>query len=112
MILCKEEYAKAIDKAVFPGIQGGPLMHVIAAKAVAFGEALQPEFKVYAQQVIDNAKALAAALQEKGLTIVSGGTDTHVMLVDVRSTGLTGKEAEHLLDEVRIQFHLIQLAHL
>ena len=102
MILCKEKYAKAIDKAIFPGIQGGPLMHVIAAKAVALGEALQPEFKVYAQQVIDNAKALAAALQEKGLTIVSGGTDTHVMLVDVRSTGLTGKEAEHLLDEVGI----------
>ena len=102
MILCKEKYAKAIDKAIFPGIQGGPLMHVIAAKAVAFGEALQPEFKVYAQQVIDNAKALAATLQEKGLTIVSGGTDTHVMLVDVRSTGLTGKEAEHLLDEVGI----------
>ena len=102
LILCKEKYAKAIDKAIFPGIQGGPLMHVIAAKAVAFGEALQPEFKVYAQQVIDNAKALAAALQEKGLTIVSGGTDTHVMLVDVRSTGLTGKEAEHLLDEVGI----------
>lgn len=102
MIFCKEKYAKAIDKAIFPGIQGGPLMHVIAAKAVAFGEALQPEFKVYAQQVIDNAKALAAALQEKGLTIVSGGTDTHVMLVDVRNTGLTGKEAEHLLDEVGI----------
>lgn len=102
MILCKEKYAKAIDKAIFPGIQGGPLMHVIAAKAVAFGEALQPEFKVYAQQVIDNAKSLAAALQEKGLTIVSGGTDTHVMLVDVRNTGLTGKEAEHLLDEVGI----------
>ena len=102
MILCKEKYAKAIDKSIFPGIQGGPLMHVIAAKAVALGEALQPEFKVYAQQVIDNAKALAAALQEKGLTIVSGGTDTHVMLVDVRNTGLTGKEAEHLLDEVGI----------
>ena len=102
LILCKEKYAKAIDKSIFPGIQGGPLMHVIAAKAVALGEALQPEFKVYAQQVIDNAKALAAALQDKGLTIVSGGTDTHVMLVDVRSTGLTGKEAEHLLDEVGI----------
>ena len=102
MILCKEKYAKAIDKSIFPGIQGGPLMHVIAAKAVALGEALQPEFKVYAQQIIDNAKALAAALQDKGLTIVSGGTDTHVMLVDVRSTGLTGKEAEHLLDEVGI----------
>ena len=102
LILCKEKYAKAIDKSIFPGIQGGPLMHVIAAKAVALGEALQPEFKVYAQQIIDNAKALAAALQDKGLTIVSGGTDTHVMLVDVRSTGLSGKEAEHLLDEVGI----------
>ena len=102
LILCKEKYAKASDKSIFPGIQGGPLMHVIAAKAVALGEALQPEFKVYAQQIIDNAKALAAALQDKGLTIVSGGTDTHVMLVDVRSTGLTGKEAEHLLDEVGI----------
>ena len=102
LILCKEKYAKAIDKSIFPGIQGGPLMHVIAAKAVALGEALQPEFKVYAQQIIDNAKALAAALHDKGLTIVSGGTDTHVMLVDVRSTGLTGKEAEHLLDEVGI----------
>ena len=102
MILCKEEYAKAIDKAVFPGIQGGPLMHVIAAKAVALGEALQPEFKVYAEQVIKNAKVLAAELIAKGLTIVSGGTDTHVMLVDVRNTGLTGKEAEHLLDEIDI----------
>ena len=102
MILCKEEYAKAIDKAVFPGIQGGPLMHVIAAKGVALGEALQPEFKVYAEQVIKNAKVLAAELIAKGLTIVSGGTDTHVMLVDVRNTGLTGKEAEHLLDEIGI----------
>lgn len=102
MILCKEAYAKAIDKAVFPGIQGGPLMHVIAAKAVALGEALQPEFKVYAEQVIKNAKVLAAELMAKGLTIVSGGTDTHVMLVDVRNTGLTGKEAEHLLDEIGI----------
>lgn len=102
MILCKEEYAKAIDKAVFPGIQGGPLMHVIAAKAVALGEALQPEFKEYAEQVIKNAKVLATELMAKGLTIVSGGTDTHVMLVDVRNTGLTGKEAEHLLDEIGI----------
>ena len=102
MILCKEEYAKAIDKAVFPGVQGGPLMHVIAAKAVALGEALQPEFKEYAEQVIKNAKVLAAELMAKGLTIVSGGTDTHVMLVDVRNTGLTGKEAEHLLDEIGI----------
>lgn len=102
MILCKEEYAKAIDKAIFPGIQGGPLMHVIAAKAVAFGEALQPAFKEYAQKVVANAKVLAEALQAEGLTIISGGTDTHVMLVDVRNTGLTGKEAEHLLDEVGI----------
>ena len=107
MILCKEEYAKAIDKAVFPGIQGGPLMHVIAAKAVALGEALQPEFKVYAEQVIKNAKVLAAELIAKGLTIVSGGTDTHVMLVDVRNTGLTGKEAEHLLDEIGITANTI-----
>lgn len=102
MIMCKEKYAKAIDKAIFPGIQGGPLMHVIAAKAVAFGEALQPEFKVYAQQIITNAKVLAQALSDYGFTIVSGGTDTHVMLVDVRNTELTGKEAEHLLDEVGI----------
>jgi len=102
MILCKEEYAKQIDKAIFPGIQGGPLMHVIAAKAVAFGEALKPEFKAYAKQIISNAKVLAEALAAKGLKIVSGGTDTHVMLVDVRSTGLTGKDAEHLLDEVGI----------
>lgn len=102
MILCKEKYAKAIDKAIFPGIQGGPLMHVIAAKAVAFGEALQPEFKDYANHIVENAKALAESLKEEGLTIVSGGTDTHVMLVDVRSTGLTGKDAEHLLDEVGI----------
>lgn len=102
MILCKEQYAKAIDKATFPGIQGGPLMHVIAAKAVAFGEALKPEFKEYAQQVVTNAKVLAAALQKEGFKIVSGGTDTHVMLVDVRSCGLTGKVAEFLLDEVGI----------
>lgn len=102
MILCKEQYAKAIDKAIFPGIQGGPLMHVIAAKAVAFGEALQPAFKEYAQQVVTNAKVLAAALEKEGFLIVSGGTDTHVMLVDVRSCGLTGKVAEFLLDEVGI----------
>lgn len=102
MILCKEQYAKAIDKAIFPGIQGGPLMHVIAAKAVAFGEALKPEFKEYAQQVVTNAKVLAVALQKEGFKIVSDGTDTHVMLVDVRSCGLTGKVAEFLLDEVGI----------
>ena len=102
MIMCKKEYAKAIDKSMFPGIQGGPLMHVIAAKAVAFGEALQPEFKEYAKQVIVNAQTLAEALQAEGFTIVSGGTDTHVLLVDLRSVGLTGKVAEHLLDEIGI----------
>ncbi|WP_126937398.1 serine hydroxymethyltransferase [Veillonella sp. CHU740] len=102
MIMCKEEYAKAIDKSIFPGIQGGPLMHVVAAKAVAFGEALQPEFKEYAKQVIVNAQTLANALQQEGFTIVSGGTDTHVLLVDLRTVGLTGKVAEHILDEVGI----------
>ena len=102
MIMCKEEYAKAIDKSIFPGIQGGPLMHVIAAKAVAFGEALQPEFNEYAKQIIVNAQTLADALQEEGFTIVSGGTDTHVLLVDLRTVGLTGKVAEHVLDEVGI----------
>ena len=102
MIMCKEEYAKAIDKSIFPGIQGGPLMHVIAAKAVAFGEALQPEFKEYAKQVIVNAQTLADALQQEGFTIVSGGTDTHLLLVDLRAVGLTGKVAEHILDEVGI----------
>ena len=102
MIMCKEEYAKAIDKSIFPGIQGGPLMHVIAAKAVAFGEALQPVFKEYAKQVIVNAQTLAEELQQEGFTIVSGGTDTHVLLVDLRTVGLTGKVAEHVLDEVGI----------
>jgi len=91
-----------IDKAVFPGIQGGPLMHVIAAKAVAFGEALQPEFKSYQQRVLENARTLANALTQRGLRVVSGGTDNHVLLVDVRSRGLSGKEAEHILDEVGI----------
>ena len=102
MILTSEEFAKAIDKTVFPGLQGGPLMHVIAGKAVAFGEALQPSFKVYAQQVIDNAKAMAKALEERGFRIVSGGTDTHVFLVNVDVVGLSGKKAERLLDEVGI----------
>ena len=102
LILCKQEYAQAIDKAIFPGIQGGPLMHVIAAKAVAFGEALKPEFKLYQRRILENAKALAAALTQKGFRIVSGGTDNHIVLVDVRSKGLTGKEAEHILDEVGI----------
>ncbi|MGI6332939.1 MAG: serine hydroxymethyltransferase [Zhaonellaceae bacterium] len=102
MILCKAEYAKMIDKAVFPGLQGGPLMHVIAAKAVAFKEALSPSFKAYQEQVVKNAAALANALMEKGIDIVSGGTDTHLMLVDVRSRKITGKEAEHRLDEIGI----------
>ena len=102
MILCKEEFAKAIDKAIFPGTQGGPLMHVIAAKAVAFHEALQPEFKVYQQQIIDNAQALAQGLMDVGFRLVSGGTDNHLMLIDVKSKGLTGKEAEKMLDEANV----------
>lgn len=102
MILCKSEYAKAIDKAVFPGIQGGPLMHVIAAKAVAFGEALQPEFKEYAKKVIENSKELAKSLKDRGFHIVSGGTDNHLILVNLTNMNITGKDAEHLLDEVGI----------
>ncbi len=102
MILCREEYAKAIDKAVFPGNQGGPLMHIIAAKAVCFGEALQPEFKAYQQKIVANAKALAQALLENGINLVSGGTDNHLMLLDLRGTGVTGKELEHRLDAVNI----------
>lgn len=101
-ILCKEEYAKMIDKAIFPGLQGGPLMHVIAAKAVAFGEALEDDFKVYQEQVVKNAKVLAEALQEEGVRVVSGGTDNHLILMDVRNKGLTGKEAEALLEAVNI----------
>ncbi|SDG81311.1 serine hydroxymethyltransferase [Desulfosporosinus hippei] len=102
LILCKAEYAQAIDKAIFPGIQGGPLMHVIAAKAIAFGEALQPEFKTYQKNIVDNAKALAQGLMDRGFRLVSGGTDNHVMLVDVRTKQLTGKEAENILHEVGI----------
>ena len=102
MILCKEKYAKAIDKAIFPGTQGGPLEHVIAAKAVALGEALRPEFKEYQQRIVANAKALAAALVRESLALVSGGTDNHLMTVDLRGTGVTGKELEARLDEVRI----------
>lgn len=102
MIMCKEEYAKAIDKAIFPGIQGGPLMHVIAAKAVCFKEALQPEYKEYMENVVKNAKALASALIENGVDIVSGGTDNHLMLVDLRKLNLTGKEAEKMLDAVGV----------
>lgn len=102
MILCKEQYAKAIDKAIFPGIQGGPLMHIIAAKAVALGEAMQPEFVEYQKQVVTNASVLCSELQDKGFRIVSGGTDNHLMLIDLRSFNITGKEMEHRLDEVHI----------
>jgi len=102
MILCKEEYAKAIDKAIFPGIQGGPLMHVIAAKAVCFGEALKPEFKEYQKQILKNSKAFAAALLSEGFKLVSGGTDNHLSLVDLRPFEITGKELEKRLDEVYI----------
>ena len=102
LILCKAEHAKAIDKAMFPGTQGGPLEHVIAAKAVAFREALHPSFKEYCTQVVANAKALAAALTERGFHVVSGGTDNHLMLVDLRSKGLTGKVAEKALDAAGI----------
>ena len=102
MILCKKEFAKAIDKAIFPGIQGGPLMHVIAAKAVCFKEALSTEFKEYQQQVVKNAKALAQGLADAGFKLVSGGTDTHLVSVNVKSRGFTGREAENLLDEVGI----------
>jgi glycine hydroxymethyltransferase len=102
MILCKEQHAKAIDKAIFPGTQGGPLMHIIAAKAVCFGEALQPSFKEYQQQILKNASALASALLSRGFDLVSGGTDNHLMLVDLRPMNITGKELEHRLDEVFI----------
>ncbi len=102
MILCKEEHAKMINKAVFPGIQGGPLMHIIAAKAVCFGEALTDEFKAYQTQIVKNAAALADALKEKGFKLVSDGTDNHLMLIDLRNKNITGKDAEKMLDEVGI----------
>lgn len=102
MIICKEQFAKQIDKAVFPGTQGGPLMHIIAAKAVALGEALTEEFKNYQKQVVKNAAVLADELMKHGIDIVSGGTDNHLMLLDLRNKGITGKELEHRLDEVRI----------
>ena len=102
MILCKAELQKAIDKAIFPGNQGGPLMHTIAAKAVCFGEALRPEFKEYQQRIVNNAQALAKSLMEHGCKLVSSGTDNHLMLLDLRGTGVTGKELEHRLDEVYI----------
>ena len=102
MIMCKEKYAKAINKAIFPGTQGGPLMHIIAAKAICFGEALKPEFKEYQQQVIKNAKALAQAMLDEGFNLVSGGTDNHLMLVDLQNMNITGKELQNRLDEVYI----------
>ena len=102
LILCKEEHAKAIDKAIFPGIQGGPLMHIIAAKAVAYGEALTDEFKEYQKQIIKNAKVLSEKFVENGFRLVSGGTDNHLMLLDLQPFGITGKEFEHRLDEVHI----------
>lgn len=102
MIMCREEFAKAIDKAIFPGTQGGPLMHIIAAKAVSFGEALRPEFKAYQEQIIKNAKTLADGLLEEGFNLVSGGTDNHLMLCDLRPFDVTGKDFEHRLDDVLI----------
>ena len=101
-ILCKEEHAKKIDKAIFPGIQGGPLMHIIASKAVSFGEALEDNFIDYQKQVIKNAETLAKSLEEKGFRIVSGGTDNHLILLDVRNKGLTGKKAESLLEDIHV----------
>lgn len=102
LILCRERYAKQIDKAIFPGTQGGPLMHIIAAKAVALGEALKPEFRTYQQNIVENARELSLALLKKGFNLVSGGTDNHLMLLDLRGTDVTGKELERRLDEVHI----------
>jgi glycine hydroxymethyltransferase len=102
MILCKEEFAKQIDKAIFPGTQGGPLMHIIAAKAVCLGEALKPEFKAYGEQVVKNCQALAQGLLKRGQKLISGGTDNHLLLLDLRGQEITGKELEHRLDEVYI----------
>jgi len=102
MILCREEFAKKVNSRVFPGMQGGPLMHAIAGKAVAFGEALRPEFKDYARKIVDNARAMAERLMEGGVNLVSGGTDNHLMLVDLRDTGTNGKELEELLDRVGV----------
>lgn len=102
VIMCKEKYAREIDKAVFPGTQGGPLMHIIAAKAAAFKEALSPEFKAYQKQVLQNAEVMAERFKKNGIRLVSGGTDNHLMLLDLRSTGVTGKELESMLDKVHI----------
>ncbi len=117
MILCTEEWSKKLNSNIFPGIQGGPLMHVIAAKAVALKEALSPEFKIYAQQVVDNAQALAKGLVEKGYNLVSGGTDNHLMLVDFTGTEMTGKVAERALEDAgitvnKMPFHLTPDHHL
>ncbi|MBO4604730.1 MAG: serine hydroxymethyltransferase, partial [Clostridiales bacterium] len=102
IIMCKEEYAKKINSAVFPGQQGGPLMHIIAAKAVAFKEALSPEFRQYAAQIIANAKAMSEVLLSRGVNLVSGGTDNHLMLIDLRGTGVTGKDLQERLDDCNI----------
>ena len=102
MILCKEEFAKQIDKAIFPGTQGGPLMHIIAAKAVALGEAMTDEFKEYGKQIVKNAAVLCDGLKARGIDIVSGGTDNHLMLIKLLNKGISGKELEHRLDEVHI----------
>jgi len=102
LILCRKPWAQAIDKAVFPGTQGGPLMHIIAAKGVAFGEALRPDFKTYAQNIVTNAKAMAEQFLAEGIPLVSGGTDNHLMLVDLQSLNITGKVAEKVLDEIGI----------
>jgi len=102
MILCKEQYAKIIDKAIFPGIQGGPLEHIIAAKAVCFGEAMTEDFKDYQRRVVENASALAGALLSEGFNLVSGGTDNHLMLLDLRNINVTGRDLEKRLDEVYI----------
>jgi glycine hydroxymethyltransferase len=102
MILCRKEYAQTIDKAIFPGTQGGPLMHVIAAKAVALKEALDPKFKIYQEQIIRNAKALAKGLAQRGFRLISGGTDNHLLLIDLNNKHLTGKEAEKRLDEAGV----------
>jgi glycine hydroxymethyltransferase len=102
LVLCKEKYAKAVDKVVFPGIQGGPLCHITAAKAIAFNEAMRPEFKEYQKQTVKNAAALAKSLKDHGMKLVSGGTDTHLMLINVQAAGATGKEIEILLDKANI----------
>jgi glycine hydroxymethyltransferase len=102
MILCREEFAKKVNSRVFPGMQGGPLMHAIAGKAVAFGEALKPEFKDYARQIVENCKAMAEGLLEGGLNLVSGGTDNHLILVDLMETGTTGKELEETLESIGV----------